>query len=437
MNIEIKDRIDKIQNGIVPEGYKKTKVGIIPEDWEVKKLGDIVDGFETGVSVNSDDESIKPNTKDIGILKTSSISNGKFNPLENKKVLEKEIKNVKVNPKENMLIISRMNTPELVGQVAYVEEDYKNLFLPDRLWQTIILDDSLIDTYWLTNILTSDRYRHEIKSIATGTSGSMKNISQNNFLNLILLTPPLPEQQKIADIFSTWDKAIELKGKLIKEKEEQKKGLMQNLLTGEVRLPGFDGEWEEVKLGDVGKFIDGDRGKNYPNKNDIKKEGVIFLSTKNIVENKLYLKNADYISEEKFKLLKKGNLKYKDILITMRGSIGNVALYSKRYKAFINAQLGIIRLDNDLPEFVVSLFLLSSNRNRLMNLSTGSAQSQLTKNIIENFKLNLPPLKEQQAIAEILSTSDKEIELLKELVKELKEQKKGLMQLLLTGIVRV
>ena len=91
--------------------------------------------------------------------------------------------------------------------------------------------------------------------------------------------PPLPEQQKIAQILSTWDKAIQLRKQLIEEKKEQIKGLMQWLLTGEVRLPGFDGEWEVVKLGDIGQTFNGLSGKTAKEFG----EGKPFITYKNIL----------------------------------------------------------------------------------------------------------------------------------------------------------
>src|SRR5690606_5690690 len=97
-----------ISRGEVPEGYKKTKVGIIPEDWEVCRLEEIIKKLESGISVNSEDNIATEN--EFGVLKTSAVSSGKFFPLENKRIIEKEVNRAKVNPERGKIIISRMNT---------------------------------------------------------------------------------------------------------------------------------------------------------------------------------------------------------------------------------------------------------------------------------------------------------------------------------------
>jgi type I restriction enzyme S subunit len=122
------------QNTELKPGYKQSEVGVIPEDWEVHTLGNEIDRLEAGVSVNSVDEEFHVYAHEQAILKTSSVSNGCFLPYENKKIAPGDIKRAKLNPRINSIIISRMNTPDLVGECGYVEKDYPNLFLPDRLW---------------------------------------------------------------------------------------------------------------------------------------------------------------------------------------------------------------------------------------------------------------------------------------------------------------
>ena len=99
----------------------------------------------------------------------------------------------------------------------------------------------------------SDLIRNVMIRLAQGST--RYNLSRKEVLNILIPIPSIVEQQKIAQILSTWDEAIELKEKLIEEKQEQKMGLMQNLLTGKVRLPGFEGEWEEVRLGKLVKRL--------------------------------------------------------------------------------------------------------------------------------------------------------------------------------------
>ncbi|MED4965383.1 restriction endonuclease subunit S [Heyndrickxia coagulans] len=198
-------------------------------------------------------------------------------------------------------------------------------------------------------------------------------------------------------------------------------------------------DWKQVHLNEVAKVIDGDRSSNYPSGNDIVDEGILFLSTKNIVNSFFDYHDTRFISKEKFDSIKKGKLKKDDLVITMRGSIGNVARFTgvPFQTALINAQMSIIR-----PTGINSEYLWSSLNSFIMprylqKITSGSAQPQLTKKDVEKIPIPLPPIGEQQKIALILSTWDKAIELKEKLIEQKKQQKKGLMQKLLTGEVRL
>src|SRR3990172_5022380 len=158
----------------VKPGYKQTEVGVIPEEWEVAPLSRVIERLEAGVSVNSVDEELRSYPHDQSILKTSAISGGQFLPFECKKVAPRDLSRARLNPRADTIIISRMNTPDLVGECGYVEADYPNLFLPDRLWMTRNHAGSDVCVRWLNYLLSSKPYKNRIKGLATGTSGSMK-----------------------------------------------------------------------------------------------------------------------------------------------------------------------------------------------------------------------------------------------------------------------
>src|SRR5690606_2171058 len=245
--------------------YKDTPIGKIPADWEIIQLKSVIEELEAGVSVNSIDDEVSQTQPRV--LKTSSVSGGAFFPHESKIIAPSDINKAKLNPRKDSIIISRMNTPDLVGETGFVERNYPTLFLPDRLWQTKFRsDNNSVYPKWLNFLLSSSEYKLKIKDIATGTSNSMKNISKQAFLNLKIPLPPLSEQKRIAEVLSTWDKDIQLTEQLIRQKEQRKKWLMQNLLTGKMRLKGFSGESQFRVLG---KFITevSDRNKNGEIKN--------------------------------------------------------------------------------------------------------------------------------------------------------------------------
>lgn len=203
------------------------------EGFSVTPLSEIISKLESGVSVNSED--VPPKSNEYGILKTSAIYAGNFIPEQAKLITdESELQRAKLNPKKDSIIISRMNTPALVGESGYVSKDYPNLFIPDRLWQATI--STKYSARWLSYLLTSPRTRFIISSKGTGTSNSMKNISKPSFLSINVATPALPEQQKIASFLSKVDEKVALLTEKKDKLTEYKKGVMQQL---------FNGKWEE------------------------------------------------------------------------------------------------------------------------------------------------------------------------------------------------
>lgn len=212
-------------------------LGEIPQHWGVKPLKYVIRELESGVSVNSED---KPVTKkdEIGVLKTSCVYTYSFKSEENKSVLTEEYERVKCPVRADSIIISRMNTPELVGASGYVEKDYDNLYLPDRLWQTKFFDKEEINVRWLSKILVSDMYRNNISSRATGTSSSMKNISKDDLLTLPIPYPSKIEQDEIDKYISHKERlfsvTVEKTRKEIELLKEYKTALISEVVTGKV-----------------------------------------------------------------------------------------------------------------------------------------------------------------------------------------------------------
>lgn len=198
----------EVQKEIVAEmeGYQKVIDGAravvedykphIPVDpaWPMVELSRIIARLESGVSVNSSNRASA--IGEIGVLKTSCVTSGVFAPEENKAVLPQEVSRVKCPVRGDSIIISRMNTEALVGANAYVDRDYDNLFLPDRLWQAVITS-SAFKTRYIQHVIASDVYRSRISAMCGGTSGSMKNIAKPQLLSLTLPIPPLATQSGI------------------------------------------------------------------------------------------------------------------------------------------------------------------------------------------------------------------------------------------------
>ncbi|MBE7733270.1 N-6 DNA methylase [Devosia faecipullorum] len=166
----------------------------VDPEWPMVELAAVFDALEGGVSVNSENRAKLPG--EVGVLKTSAVTSGVFNPDEHKAVLPEEVDRVKCSPRKGAIIISRMNTEALVGASAYVDDDYPDLFLPDRLWQTVISRRDVSAKY-IQTVISSDEYRARISSICGGTSGSMKNVAKSQLLKIKVPLPDYDIQQSI------------------------------------------------------------------------------------------------------------------------------------------------------------------------------------------------------------------------------------------------
>lgn len=196
------------------------------EEWAVKPLSDLLYSLDAGVSVNSGDRPAMGN--EFGVLKTSAVTNGIFEPQENKVVFDAlEIGRVKEPVQADTIIISRMNTPALVGANAYVETSLKNIFLPDRLWAAKSKPGTSMR--FVALILGSDKCRAALSKLAKGSSGSMKNITKPDVLAFSVMAPSPAEQQHIANCLATLDDLIFAQTQKLDALKTHKKGLMQQL----------------------------------------------------------------------------------------------------------------------------------------------------------------------------------------------------------------
>ena len=172
-------------------------LGQVPEHWGVSRLKNIICSLESGCSVNAAD--IPAQSYELGVLKTSCVYTRSFRIEENKTVVPEDIHRVKCKIRKGAIIISRMNTPELVGASALVKVEADNIYLPDRLWQTKFFQNIEIDAEYLSHFMTVQGFRDQIALRAEGASSSMQNIAKEDYLNINCLVPPLKEQIEIRD----------------------------------------------------------------------------------------------------------------------------------------------------------------------------------------------------------------------------------------------
>ena len=195
-------------------------------EWEEVPLSELVGSLDAGVSVNSGDRPATGN--EIGVLKTSAVTNGIFEAQENKVVFDEvEIGRVKEPVQGDTIIISRMNTPALVGANAYVETSLENIFLPDRLWAAKSKPGTSMR--FVASILGSDKGRAALSKLAKGSSGSMKNITKPDVLAFLVMAPSPAEQQLITDCLTSLDDLITAQSQKLDALKTHEKGLMQQL----------------------------------------------------------------------------------------------------------------------------------------------------------------------------------------------------------------
>lgn len=208
-------------------------LGIIPDAWDCTKLKQVWISVDSGVSVNAADYPTE-NDSQYGVLKTSCVSKFVFLPNEHKQVDADEYARVACPVKKDTIIVSRMNTPDLVGACGYVDADYPNLFLPDRLWQISFFPEVSAKFVWY--YLNNQMVRAYISSLSTGTSSSMQNISKPQFGGITLAVPTIEEQNEIVHYLdekcAALDTLIAKKTALLTELETYKKSLIYEYVTG-------------------------------------------------------------------------------------------------------------------------------------------------------------------------------------------------------------
>jgi len=286
--------------------------------------------------------------------------------------------------------------------------------------------------------LASTPVINRINALSKGST--FKEISLEELRKVKLPEAPLKEQQKIAQILSTWDKAISITESLIANSQQQKKSLMQQLLTGKKRFPGFEEEWEEIQFKDLSKVIT--KGTT-PSTNGFKfqSSGINFVKVESIIIDGTFKKSKfAYIQNDCHQAFKRSQLELNDILFSIAGALGRTAIVNESIlPANTNQALAIIRLKKNIVDVQYAFYQLSSSsiKKAIKAQTAQAAQPNLSLNDVGGFKLKQPCLEEQQKIASTLTAADNEIDLLQQKLTHLKQEKKALMQQLLTGKRRV
>ncbi len=326
-------------------------------------------------------------------------------------------------------------TAEL-GKIGWVHEGLGEAFINQHT-ALIRLDEKKSHSKYIAYLLSSKAMNHKINRL--NDSGAKAGLNLPTIRSIPIDVPPLPEQRKIAKILSTWDKAISTTERLIDNSKHQKKALMQQLLTGKKRLlddsgKPFEGEWDEKRLSEFGNIYSGgtpstakpeywDGNINWVTPTDITKQDSIYIESTARLVSMVGIKNSSA------KLLPKGTL-----LVCTRATIGEMAI--ARHEMSTNQGFkNIVPNENTNIEFVY--YLLNFYKHKLISKASGSTFLELSKSAFEGLHFYVPEYQEQKKIAAVLLNADREIDALQQQLADLKQEKKALMQQLLTGKKRV
>ena len=390
--------------------YKQTELGLIPEDWEVKKFNKFSKFYSGGTPLTSKSEYYGG---EIPFIKSGEIYYDRTEQFLTQEGLNNSSAKL-VYRGDLLYALYGANS----GEVAISQ-------LEGAINQAILCiqqNKDEAETIYLYNYLKLEK-SNIINKFLQGGQG---NLSADIIKNLQIPLPPIPEQKKIADCLSTWDVAIEKQNTLINALTDRKKALMQQLLTGKKRLPGFAGKWELKSIEELFTF-----------KNGKAHENVIDENGKYILINSKYIStNGDVLKKTNSNL---APLEVNDLVFVMSDvpngkALAKFFLVDENDLYTLNQRIGLLKVKNGNPAF---MYYLLNRNSYFLTFDNGVGQTNLRKDDILDCPLNIPSLSEQTAIAEILATADRELQLQKEKLVQLQQQKKGLMQVLLTGKKRL
>ena len=402
MKLRTRDIIEQIRHGNIPDGYKKTKAGILPVDWDVHMLRDCLQRIERPVEVEPNElyTQIGIRSHGKGLFYKEPVTG---EALENKAVFWIEPDCFIVNIVFAWEQAIGKTTQSEVGMVG-----------SHRFPMYRPVNDRVDINYLIYYFLTK-RGTNILEAASPGGAGRNKTLGQNRFLKSKIILPSIEEQRKIAAILMTQDKVIELKEKRLTEKQRQKKYLLQQLLTRQKRLPGFTSEVEETNIKAISIYSVSSISQTTLEKYEGKRLYPVFNANSIAGYVDFFENEYPYIS-----IIKDG------------AGIGRVRLCEAKSSTI--GTMGCIHARKGIS--IVFLYYLLEQVD-FRKYSNGSTIPHLYYKDYSCEKVWVPDIQEQTAIAEVLSTADREIDLHRQNIEQEKQKKKALMQLLLTGIVRV
>jgi type I restriction enzyme S subunit len=408
----------------------------LPAGWEIFKFGEICK-FVRGPFGGS--------------LKKSIFKESGFAVYEQKHAIYDRFDNVRYfvdEEKFNEMKRFELNSGDLImscsgtiGKIAIVPNNIQRGIINQAL--LILSPNKKVSNIYLKLWLQSENFQDSLKKYTKGAA--IKNVASVKILkNIEFPLPPLPQQKQIVAILDKAFAAIDTAKANAKLNLQNAKELFESYLQNVFENKGDD--WEEKTLGDENllKIIDGDRGNNYPRKADFLDEGYcLFMNTKNVRVDGFLFNTKMFITREKDGAMGKGKLSRNDVVMTTRGTIGNLGVYDKNVpfeNIRINSGMLIFRPNREVvtPQYLFELFRSGIMKNLIKKHVSGAAQPQLPIKTLVNFSLPIPKsIKEQEKIVQKLDTLSKQIKKLEAIytqkIADLKEMKKSVLQKAFSG----
>ncbi|MDK0872279.1 restriction endonuclease subunit S [Clostridium perfringens] len=430
----------------VREGYKITELGEIPNEWDIIALGEIGE-FKNGINKSKEDFGF--GCKFVNIQDAYSGNIVKNDLLERINVNDKEKEIYKLENDDIILVRSSVK-PEGVGYPILFKKENEDIVYCGFMIR-YRYNKRKINPMFLLYQLRSENIRKRVLDLSTVSANT--NINQDSYKQIKISIPSVKEQEKIAEILSTVDEQIENIEKLIQKNQELKRGLMQQLLTKGIghtefkktEIGDIPNVWKVVKLSEISakyknSIVDGPFGSNLKT-DDYTENGVLVMQSSYITNGKFELKDAKYISQDKANELERSKVKAGDILMAKIGAnFGMAEIIPKDFQYGILSSNSLkIDLDSDvaLNELYIYILKYYKDKKFIDKLASTTAQPALSLKEIKNLKVPLFSINEQKKIALILLKLDEKIEQYKNKKEKIKDIKKGLMQQLFTGSIRV
>jgi type I restriction enzyme S subunit len=414
--------------------YKSSPFGLIPKDWAIEELSNVFEYINTP-SFSRDNLTNEKTKNELYYIHYGDIHATYKTELLNFDIetkvpfLKDEFYSDNFNfLKDGDLVIADASEDyEGVGECIEIK-NIRDKKVIGGLHTIVIRDNSkkTIDGF-RTYIFRNSNIHNELKKIATGTS--VYGVSKGNLSKIKLPLPPLPEQKAIAKLLSAWDKAIQNSIQLIAKKEERKKWLMQQLLTGKKRIKGFEKEtWVEERLGDITKLI------------SRRNKDIVDAKVYSVTNSNGFVLQSEHFSREiagndlsNYKIIKKYEFAYNPARI----NVGSIAYFENEI-GIISSLYVCFSTTKDIEDyFLKEVLKLDHTKHKIGAYGEGGVRIYLWYDLFKKIKILLPGIEAQKSICEVLKKAETEIQFHQKKLKLLKEQKKGLMKLLLTGKKRL